>query len=104
MPPGFGNAPIQTTIKQYCQVTGYVAPQNKFEMRLPLPADWNQRFLFALRRSLRRRRALTANLSVSGAGALFRQRRPEAGGQFRAARSHSNVRSGKLTEGPSAMR
>ena len=23
---------------------GYVAPQNKFELRLPLPAQWNQRF------------------------------------------------------------
>jgi hypothetical protein len=31
-------------IKQYCQVQGYVAPQNKFELRLPLPAQWNQRF------------------------------------------------------------
>ena len=31
-------------IKQYCQVLGYVAPQNKFELRLPLPAQWNQRF------------------------------------------------------------
>ena len=31
-------------IKQYCQVVGYVAPQNKFELRLPLPAQWNQRF------------------------------------------------------------
>jgi feruloyl esterase len=27
-------------------VTGYVAPQNKFELRLPLPSDWNQRFFF----------------------------------------------------------
>ena len=31
-------------IKQYCQVIGYVAPQNKFELRLPLPASWNQKF------------------------------------------------------------
>jgi feruloyl esterase len=31
-------------IKQYCQVLGYVAPQNKFELRLPLAAQWNQRF------------------------------------------------------------
>jgi feruloyl esterase len=30
-------------VKQYCQVQGYVAPQNKFELRLPLPAQWNQR-------------------------------------------------------------
>jgi hypothetical protein len=46
-PPQSGSAPIPTTIKQYCQVTGYVAPQNKFEMRLPLPADWNQRFFYS---------------------------------------------------------
>jgi hypothetical protein len=25
-------------------VLGYVAPQNKFELRLPLPAQWNGRF------------------------------------------------------------
>jgi len=31
-------------VKQYCQVLGYVAPQNKFELRLPLPDQWNQRF------------------------------------------------------------
>ena len=31
-------------IKQFCQVLGYVAPQNKFELRLPLSAQWNQRF------------------------------------------------------------
>jgi tannase/feruloyl esterase len=34
-------------IKQYCRVTGYVAPQNKFELRLPLPPDWNGNFYFA---------------------------------------------------------
>ena len=33
-------------IKQYCDVTGYVAPQNKFELKLPLPGDWNQKFFF----------------------------------------------------------
>ncbi|HYN83059.1 MAG TPA: tannase/feruloyl esterase family alpha/beta hydrolase [Gemmatimonadaceae bacterium] len=43
---GRGGAPIATRIKQYCQVNGYVAPQNKFELRLPIPADWNQRFFF----------------------------------------------------------
>lgn len=43
---GRGGAPIPTAITQYCQVNGYVAPQNKFEMRLPLPADWNERFFF----------------------------------------------------------
>ena len=31
-------------IKQYCQVTGYVAPQNKFELRLPLASQWNEKF------------------------------------------------------------
>jgi Tannase and feruloyl esterase len=31
-------------IKRYCQVQAYVASQNKFELRLPLPAQWNQRF------------------------------------------------------------
>ena len=31
-------------IKQFCQVQGYVAPQNKFELRLPLPSDWNGKF------------------------------------------------------------
>jgi hypothetical protein len=33
-------------IHRYCDVTGYVAPQNKFELKLPLPADWNQKFYF----------------------------------------------------------
>ena len=28
-------------IKQYCQVLGYVAPQNKFELRLPPPAQFD---------------------------------------------------------------
>ena len=31
-------------IKQYCQVLGYVAPQNKFELRLPPAEHWNGRF------------------------------------------------------------
>ncbi len=35
---------VAASIKQYCQVQGYVASQNKFELRLPLPAQWNQRF------------------------------------------------------------
>jgi feruloyl esterase len=33
-------------IHQYCDVAGYVAPQNKFELKLPLPGDWNQKFFF----------------------------------------------------------
>ena len=41
------SAPTESSrIKQYCQVLGYVAPQNKFELRLPLPAQWNQGFFF----------------------------------------------------------
>jgi len=40
--------PNATPVAQYCQVTGYVAPQNKFELRMPLPAAWNQKFFFAL--------------------------------------------------------
>ena len=33
-------------IREYCNVTGYVAPQNKFVLKLPLPSDWNQKFFF----------------------------------------------------------
>jgi hypothetical protein len=33
-------------IRRYCDVTGYVAPQNKFELKLPLPSDWNGNFFF----------------------------------------------------------
>lgn len=33
-------------IRRYCDVTGYVAPQNKFELKLPLRADWNHKFYF----------------------------------------------------------
>ena len=44
-PPGSASAVLATSpIKQYCRVLGYVAPQNKFELRLPMPAQWNQRF------------------------------------------------------------
>jgi feruloyl esterase len=48
-PSGYASAPAAqsaTKIKQYCDVTGYVAPQNKFELKLPLPSDWNQKFFF----------------------------------------------------------
>jgi hypothetical protein len=34
----------RSPVKRYCEVTGYVAPQNKFNVRLPLPADWNRKF------------------------------------------------------------
>lgn len=45
---GFGRmgATITTNIHQYCDVVGYAAPQNKFELKLPLPRDWNQNFFF----------------------------------------------------------
>ena len=33
-------------IHSYCDVTGYVAPQNKFELKLPLAAEWNHKFYF----------------------------------------------------------
>jgi Tannase and feruloyl esterase len=43
--PGTATAVLAASpIKQYCQVLGYVAPQNRFELRLPLPSQWNQRF------------------------------------------------------------
>jgi len=48
-PSGYGSgvAPQAAShIHQYCDVTGYVAPQNKFELKLPLPSDWNQKFFF----------------------------------------------------------
>ena len=50
-PSGYGASgaaatPIVSNIKRYCDVTGYVAPQNKFELKLPLPDDWNQKFFF----------------------------------------------------------
>jgi Tannase and feruloyl esterase len=47
-PSGFAttsNRPANR-IHQYCEVSGYVAPQNKFELKLPSPADWNQKFFF----------------------------------------------------------
>jgi hypothetical protein len=48
-PSGYASgaaAQVASKIKQYCDVTGYVAPQNKFELKLPLPGDWNQKFYF----------------------------------------------------------
>lgn len=45
---GYGRmgAPIATSIRQYCDVIGYVSPQNKFELKLPPPPDWNRNFFF----------------------------------------------------------
>jgi Tannase and feruloyl esterase len=39
-------APRAIPIHRYCDVTGYVAPQNKFELKLPLAGDWNHKFFF----------------------------------------------------------
>jgi feruloyl esterase len=39
-------APGASAVHRYCDVTGYVAPQNKFELKLPLAADWNHKFYF----------------------------------------------------------
>src|SRR5262245_59021932 len=44
-PPGSPLAQLAASpIKQFCQVLGYVAPQNKFELRLPIAAQWNGKF------------------------------------------------------------
>ncbi len=47
-PSGYGSSDALRTsrLHRYCDVTGYVAPQNKFELKLPLPDDWNQNFFF----------------------------------------------------------
>jgi hypothetical protein len=47
-PSGFASSAANgaSRIHEYCDVTGYVAPQNKFELKLPLPGDWNQKFFF----------------------------------------------------------
>jgi len=47
-PSGYGDTagPIVSRVHRYCAVTGYAAPQNRFELTLPLPADWNQNFFF----------------------------------------------------------
>ena len=47
-PSGYGNShgPIATRIHQYCDVAGYVAPQNKFELKLPPASEWNQNLFF----------------------------------------------------------
>jgi len=48
VPSGYGSSPVNSDVHvhEYCDVTGYVAPQNKFELKLPLPRDWNQKFFF----------------------------------------------------------
>jgi feruloyl esterase len=44
VPSNIAGPLASSPIRQYCQVLGYVAPQNKFELRLPLAAQWNERF------------------------------------------------------------
>src|SRR5262249_17538460 len=45
---GFGRrASGAGRIKKYCSVTGFVAPQNKVELRLPLRSEWNHKFFLA---------------------------------------------------------
>jgi Tannase and feruloyl esterase len=41
-----GAARFGGRIHRYCDITGYVAPQNKFELKLPILADWNGKFFF----------------------------------------------------------
>jgi tannase/feruloyl esterase len=47
-PSGYASSALNSPspIHQYCDVTGYVAPQNKFELKLPLSGNWNQKFFF----------------------------------------------------------
>ena len=47
-PSGYsdGTSHRSSKIRQYCDVTGYAAPQNKFELKLPLQHDWNGNFFF----------------------------------------------------------
>jgi hypothetical protein len=47
-PSGFASSAANGAVRihEYCDVTGYVASQNKFELKLPLPNDWNEKFFF----------------------------------------------------------
>ena len=49
IPSGFASSSAHAAnrIHQYCDVTGYVAPQNKFELKLPLLVDWNEKFFLS---------------------------------------------------------
>lgn len=41
------NQPINPfAVKEYCEVKGYVGPQNQFELRLPVPSDWTGKLFF----------------------------------------------------------
>jgi hypothetical protein len=47
-PSGYsdGTSHRSSEIQQYCDVAGYAAPQNRFELKLPNPRDWNGNFFF----------------------------------------------------------
>ena len=47
-PSGYsdGTSHRSSELRQYCDVTGYVAPQNKFELKLPPAREWNGNFFF----------------------------------------------------------
>jgi len=41
------NQPINPfAVKEYCQVNGYVGPQNQFELRMPVSSDWTGKLFF----------------------------------------------------------
>ena len=47
-PPGPMTFPVGASpIKRFCQVIGYVAPQNAFELRLPVTGQWNGKLFFS---------------------------------------------------------
>lgn len=46
-PPNPMTWPIdRNAVKTYCQVSGYAGRQSAFELRLPLPEQWNKKFFF----------------------------------------------------------
>ena len=47
LPSPLPQATTKSPITQYCTVTGYVAPQNHFEMRLPIREQWNGKLFFS---------------------------------------------------------
>ncbi len=49
-PPFFQviNYPMgDSKVAAYCDVIGYVSPQNKFELKLPVKEDWNEKLFFS---------------------------------------------------------
>jgi len=47
LPSSLPQATAKAPITQYCAITGYVAPQNHFEMRLPVREQWNGKLFFS---------------------------------------------------------